>query len=322
MERCYFMGNNQKTIFEWKIGDFPLLMKYSMYKEDAHTITSPDFPTDGKSKWELQLKLNNNKESALKEWISISLNSRSTGDTHLFKIKYSLSILDDKKEKKFKQKSFQVIRKMDTLNILKFLEVKQLFEMKDKLLPDNELTICIKITEFTEPTHVDSPIIKIPLKTSDHKIVHDLKDLFDSRAGSDVVLVVGDKKIPAHKTLLMSRSPVFSAMFTHQLKENKENEVTIPDMDPDVCEKLLEFIYTDNVTKLDGVSERLYEVADKYQIPTLKESCEESLCKNVNVENAVQYLVLLDRHHTDERFFKYIVDFMAINSKKISKTSK
>ncbi|XP_057318208.1 speckle-type POZ protein-like [Microplitis mediator] len=166
---------------------------------------------------------------------------------------------------------------------------------------------------------LNQPITKLRLGES-KQIVDDLKDLFHSKEGSDVVLIVGDKKIPAHKTLLVSRSPVFSAMFKHKLKENQENEVDIPDMDPDICEKLLEFIYTDNVTDFDQFFERLYEPADKYQIPALKKVCEELLYKNVNVENAVQYLVLLDRHNAGEEFFNYILDFIAINSKKIIET--
>ncbi|XP_057318199.1 speckle-type POZ protein-like [Microplitis mediator] len=320
MERCYFMGSKQTTIFQWKIGDFPLIMKYSMNNQDAHTILSPDFPSDWKSKWELKLKFNNDTKSEEKEWISIFLNSRSRTDNPTFKVKYSLFILDNEKEKKFENELYKVFIKNEDFFIPKFLEVNQLLEKKDTLLPDNALTICIELTEFTESSCLNSPIIKIPLKTSDHQIVHDLKDLFDSRAGSDVELVVGDMRIPAHKTLLMTRSPVFSAMFIYKLKENRENKVTIPDMDPDTCEKLLEFIYTDNVTNIDEVSERLYEVADKYQLPTLKELCEESFCKNVNVENAIQYLVLLDRHNTRGEFFKYILDFIAINSKKIIET--
>ncbi|XP_057318692.1 speckle-type POZ protein-like B [Microplitis mediator] len=184
---------------------------------------------------------------------------------------------------------------METFCIPKFLEVKELLEKKDKLLPGNALTVCIELTEFIESSRFNSPIFEVPLKTAEHQIIDNLKDLFGSKAGTDVVLVVGDKKIPAHKTLLR-RSPVFSAMFTHQLKENKENEIDISDMDPDTCEKLLEFIYTDNVSDFNEVSERLYKVTDKYQLPTLKVLCEESFCKNVNVGNAVQYLVLLDRH--------------------------
>ncbi|XP_057318153.1 speckle-type POZ protein-like [Microplitis mediator] len=322
MEKCCFMSRKQKTIFEWKIGDFPLIMKHTMENHNPYTILSSEFPTaDWKSKWQLVLNFNNGNKSEDKEWISIYLNSKSISYTKIFRVKYSLFIFNDKKEKKCEQKSYKVFEEMEYFCVQKFLKIKQLLEKKDKLLPDNTLTIGIKLTEFIESSCLYSPIIKIPVKTSDRQIVHDLKDLFDSKAGSDVVLVVGDKKIPAHKTLLMSRSPVFSAMFTHPLEENRENEVTIPDMDPDVCEKLLEFIYTDNVTNLDKVAGRLFEVADKYQIPALKESCEELFCKNVNVKNAVQYLVLLDSHNGDERFFKYIIDFIAINFKKIFETS-
>ncbi|XP_057318320.1 speckle-type POZ protein-like B [Microplitis mediator] len=192
--------------------------------------------------------------------------------------------------------TFEIRRDCNAQNVV---EVSELNNEKDKYVPDDTLTVSLELTELIVRSNTSQPTTKLRLGES-KQIVDDLKDLFHSKEGSDVVLIVGDKKIPAHKTLLVSRSPVFSAMFKHKLKENQENEVDIPDMDPDICEKLLEFIYTDNVTDFDQFFERLYEPADKYQIPALKKVCEELLYKNVNVENAVQYLVLLDRHNADQ----------------------
>ncbi|XP_057317987.1 speckle-type POZ protein-like [Microplitis mediator] len=318
MIKSYSIPKEEKVIFEWKIDQFLSIMKFTMDNKNAKTIRSPTFKTVETSYgWYLEINFNYENESVDKDWISIKI--RNFSDDQIT-AKYSLFIFDNKKKKKFENKLYKIFKSNESWCISKFLNVNQLLEKKDKLLPDNALTICIKLTEFIDCSYSYSPTIKIPLKTSNHNIVHDSKELFDSKAGSDVVLVVGDKKIPAHKTFLMFRSPVFFAMFTHQLKENRENEVDIPDMDPDVCEKLLEFIYTDNVTNLGEVSDRLHEVADKYQLPALKELCEESCCKNVNVENAVKYLVLLDRHNAGEEFFKYILDFIAINSKNIIET--
>ncbi|CAG5075221.1 Similar to Tdpoz5: TD and POZ domain-containing protein 5 (Mus musculus) [Cotesia congregata] len=253
-------------------------------------------------------------ESKNKVWLSISLQLSERSESN---IECSIYILDNGNEKRFIHKFNKVLKKSEEYCIPKFLEIIELLENKEKFLPNNDLTIGIELTEFFETVRK----ITIPRKTQRNQIISDLKDIFESKVGSDVVLLVGDKKILAHKVILMIRSPVFAAMFSHQLKENKENEITIPDMDPEVCEKLLEYIYTENVTGLDEIAEFLYEEADKYQLPALKELCEESFCRGVTVENAVKYLVLLDRHHDDEKFFDYVLKFIALNSKKIVTTA-
>ncbi|CAG5075220.1 Similar to SPOP: Speckle-type POZ protein (Pongo abelii) [Cotesia congregata] len=92
-------------------------------------------------------------------------------------------------------------------------------------------------------------------------------------------------------------------------------------MDPEVCEKLLEYIYTENVTGLDEIAELLYVEADKYQLPDLKELCEDSFCRCVTIKNAVKYLVLMDRHLDSKKFFDYVLRFIALNSEKIVATA-
>ncbi len=47
----------------------------------------------------------------------------------------------------------------------------------------------------------------------------------------DVVLVVGARKIYAHRVVLSACSPYFHAMFTSELCESRQNEVTIRDVD-------------------------------------------------------------------------------------------
>ncbi|XP_044582700.1 speckle-type POZ protein B-like [Cotesia glomerata] len=307
----YTFFNKRKIVYKWKIEEFLGLLHTYTYSKNDEIFRSNFFPNN--FNWNLQLKFNNI-ESENKKWITI--NTKYDVRTEI-RFKCSLYILDNKNEKQFIQKFNTVIKDRQEYCIPKFLEITELLENKQKFLPNNELTVGIELTEFLET----EKIITVPMKTSRHQLTIDLKDVLESKAGSDVVLLVGDKKILAHKVILTIRSPVFAAMFSHQLKENKENEITIPDMDPEVCEKLLEYIYTENVTGLDEVVELLYEEADKYQLPALKELCEESFCRNVKIENSVKYLVLLDRHHADEKFFDYVLKFIALNSKTIMETA-
>ena len=58
---------------------------------------------------------------------------------------------------------------------------------------------------------------------------------------SDVTLVCGDVRFPAHKAILAARSDVFATMFKHRdTKEAATNEVKIDDADPDTMNRFLQ----------------------------------------------------------------------------------
>ena len=83
-----------------------------------------------------------------------------------------------------------------------------------------------------------------------------------------MALKIGDKKIPVHKAILASRSPVFAAMFQHDLKETKQGYVAITDLELDILEEMLKFIYTGKVENLDTMADSLLAAADKVSIFT------------------------------------------------------
>lgn len=56
----------------------------------------------------------------------------------------------------------------------------------------------------------------------------------------------------------------YDAMFSRDMKENGENAITIPDVDPNVFEKILEFIYTDKVNNLGSDVEELLDASNTY----------------------------------------------------------
>ncbi|XP_057318200.1 speckle-type POZ protein-like [Microplitis mediator] len=304
----------RKIIYEWKINQFLSITSSPMNCATPDSIIeSPVFSTTnipGDSSWRLKISYGS---SSYGPYLSIAL--KYCGGVEKIKAKYSICIIDDEKNRQFirGEQAYQTFK--DSRDCTAHcINANELNKEKDQYVPNDTLTVSLELTELMVRSYTSIPITKLQLEES-KQIVDDLKDLFHSKEGSDVVLIVGDKKIPAHKTLLMNQSNVFREMLTCHQKNNKNNEVNIPDMNYDICKKLLEFIYTGNVTNFDEVAVRLFEAADKYQIPALKKLCEKSFCKNVNGENAVQYLVLLDRHNADQEFLNYIADFIANNSK-------
>merc|ERR1712076_117 len=128
-------------------------------------------------------------------------------------------------------------------------------------------------------------------------LIMDFSALLHQRSLSDVTLVCGDKKMDAHKAVLAARSPIFRAMFMHPSQENQTNQIELKDVDYEILEELVYFIYTGQVARLDFLADSLLPVADKYAIVSLVKLCEESLSFNLTVENVVHRLVLSYLHN-------------------------
>jgi hypothetical protein len=68
---------------------------------------------------------------------------------------------------------------------------------------------------------------------------------------------------------------VFLAMFTHQMVEEANGRVSIPDLDSKALEALLEWMYSAKVAEFHGDTALARDVlfaADKYQLDELKVS--------------------------------------------------
>ncbi|GFS95678.1 hypothetical protein NPIL_130671, partial [Nephila pilipes] len=82
-----------------------------------------------------------------------------------------------------------------------------------------------------------------------NELSNDLERLLDLKNASfaDVHLKCGSVAIPAHKNILSMRSPVFSAMFSSEMKETLQNEVNITDVDVPALRMMLKYVYTGKV---------------------------------------------------------------------------
>jgi len=140
----------------------------------------------------------------------------------------------------------------------------------------------------------------IQFKVPDCKLSEDLSSMLESQKFSDVKLAVNGHEFYAHKAILASRSPVFAAMFEHEMEEKKQNRVDITDMEHEVLKEMLKFIYSGKVTQLEKMADDLLAAADKYDLERLKVMCEEALCSNLAVDTAAEVLILADMHSANQ----------------------
>ncbi|XP_024377667.1 uncharacterized protein [Physcomitrium patens] len=126
---------------------------------------------------------------------------------------------------------------------------------------------------------------------------------------ADVTIETGEfDRTPAHRAVLVSivcagiwrfpflykasRSPVFRAMFEHELKEKTCAHIHVADVSTPAMRALLLYLYTGDhdtkVMKEHGMA--LLTAAHKYDIPDLKRVCETAVANSVKPSNVIETL--------------------------------
>lgn len=134
---------------------------------------------------------------------------------------------------------------------------------------------------------------------SGKKLMKDLREMLLSGDHSDLTLVVKNREMKVHKSVLAARSPVFKLMLSTEMKEKLESRITLPDVSVEAANSFVKFLYTAEVTATE-CSRDLLSLAALYQIDDLKRPCERMLITQLNGENAMENLFIANLHNCTE----------------------
>ncbi|XP_062524244.1 kelch-like protein 40a isoform X2 [Bombyx mori] len=139
-----------------------------------------------------------------------------------------------------------------------------------------------------------------------------IKKLLVSYEWSDCNFCVSGKKFKAHKLILGISSPVFEAMLYGPLSNN--NDIHIPDIEPEIFQLILNYIYTDNVdiTSIEQAFDLLY-ASRKYLLEHLTKTCIEYIKENVTIDNVIEVLNYPDYMH-DKQLTTYAVNLFCAHA--------
>ncbi|KAL6044148.1 hypothetical protein STEG23_019828 [Scotinomys teguina] len=192
----------------------------------------------------------------------------------------------------------------------KFILRDLLFSHAYWLLPDNQLSVLCKVSVVQDSLNCSDqnkkPGIQVPRCT----LADELGELWENSCFTDCCLVVAGQEFRAHKAILAARSPVFRAMFEHDMEEKRKNRFEICDLEPQIIKTMMNFIYTGKAPDLDSMADGVLATADKYGLERLKVMCEDALCRNLSVENAAHTLVLADLHSSGQlktQVYEYVL---------------
>ncbi|XP_074563420.1 BTB/POZ domain-containing protein At4g08455 [Curcuma longa] len=120
--------------------------------------------------------------------------------------------------------------------------------------------------------------------------------------------------VPAHRAILISRSPVFKAMLENEMEESRSGIIKIHDVSYDVLRSFVHYLYTAEVLLDEHMACELLILAEKYQVKHLKIFCEKFMTSKVNNDNAIGNYAFAHRHSAKqllEAALSLIIDNMA-----------
>lgn len=235
-----------------------------------------------------------------KDYLSLYLLLVSCNKSEV-RAKFKFSILNAKREETKameSQRAYRFVQGKDW-GFKKFIRRDFLLDEANGLLPEDKLTIFCEVSGFcfvlpycdrsidliaianhrngvlcslftlsqvsvvADSVNISGQSNITQFKVPECKLSEDLGNLFDNERFSDVSLAVNGHEFQAHKAILAARSPVFAAMFEHEMEERKQNRVAITDVDDEVLKEMLRFIYTGKAPNLEKMADDLLAAADK-----------------------------------------------------------
>ncbi|OEL37358.1 BTB/POZ domain-containing protein [Dichanthelium oligosanthes] len=108
---------------------------------------------------------------------------------------------------------------------------------------------------------------------------------------SDILVNAVGGSLRAHRAVLAARSPVFTGMFSHDLREATESTLDIPDMSIGACRAFMSYLYGDlRAEEFLAHRSELLRAGDKYDVVGLRRACEESMLNDVDKDSALEML--------------------------------
>ncbi|CAM9256028.1 unnamed protein product [Ascophyllum nodosum] len=140
----------------------------------------------------------------------------------------------------------------------------------------------------------------------DVRFIEQMGSLLDDDEHCDVTFFVGLSRteVKAHKTHLIARSEYFRSMFKKgSMRESQTSEVVVHEHDEATLRQMLEYIYTNRVKDMPGLSAdeviKLLALANEFLLEELKALCEHSARRIVSVANVAKMLLAAERYQAD-----------------------
>ncbi len=140
----------------------------------------------------------------------------------------------------------------------------------------------------------------------------------------DFHVVCKEQRIPCHRFILSSRSKVLDMILTNDSAEAQSGELIIKEFGPNAVYCFIAFLYSGKLPPHSmnsnvNLTSEVFQLAEKYQVHSLREACCDVLLQNMSHNNASDILCLARMFkigHLEER----AKEFVANEAKDVVKT--
>ncbi|KAJ0005675.1 hypothetical protein NQD34_015569 [Periophthalmus magnuspinnatus] len=136
---------------------------------------------------------------------------------------------------------------------------------------------------------MDPQSLKEDLRLFQSTLLQDgLKELLNENKLVDCVLKIGDRSIPCHRLILSACSPYFRELyFSEDGEESQEKEVVLENLDPNIMELIVNYMYSAEIDINDNNVQDILVVANRFQIPSVFTVCINYLQKQLSQKNCL-----------------------------------
>ena len=317
--------NSKKFSYTWTIHNF----SHTVFHSDGSNLETPNFETFHNRiiiSWYLRLLRQASSQSGQGEDMRILLYGKVSKECKIA-VTSEFSFINENIEQSIKvvatiKGAYKPVQDLILECPDCYIAKREKLIAKDSgFCPNDKLIIVCDIALETDPLCSTSNEHDRKQRVPKCQLVRDIGALFGNKDFCDVKLTVKGKDFHAHKNVLSARSSVFSAMFKYRMAENVNNTVDITDINHDVFEEVLRYIYTGTTSSLtDEIAMELMVAADKYELDRLKIICEVFIGENMTKDNVTDILIVADAHRSTMLKTKAL-EFISTHMKNVMNTN-
>ncbi|KAJ3647109.1 hypothetical protein Zmor_024646 [Zophobas morio] len=154
--------------------------------------------------------------------------------------------------------------------------------------------------------------------TDTTKLLGDVASLYQNQKFSDIILLVDDQKLYAHKVILAVRSKYFESLFYEDSHNTNQAEITITSVTFDALRSLLKYIYTGTITISSDVDSTLQilGLAHQYSFTDLQSAIINKIKPLLNLQNVCAVLNTANLYDLEE-LLQVCHSFMDLNASEV-----
>lgn len=173
------------------------------------------------------------------------------------------------------------------------------------------------LKESKEKLEIEKNIVDQKLKAAEDKyeeiknnemskngFLGEINSFIQDNSTKDFIIKIDDQEFPAHRFILAARSPTLAEI----LENNPEaDELKLVDISVNIFEKILKFLYTDELPKCDDVELNylhLFAATGQLKIKNLKDYAAKKIIEQINEENVIEILKLSNKYDHEELRYK------------------